>query len=678
MSLDNAAATDRRSMRGKASRRRLNPPCLLAAMLCALGASALAAEPPLIRAGSELDFRPYCFTDKDGQPTGLGVDLLQAVADRMALRLEITPGPWDQVWSQLVAGEIDVLPVVARTPGREPLVEFSLAHTETFDAFFVRQGRPPIRDIAGAAGKEIAVPRSDAAHHQLIERGFAGKVVPVRSIQDGLRLVAEGIHDAFLCSKMIGVLEAREGGIDGIAAGPPIPDYKRVFSFAVRKGNTELLEKLNQGLAILKADGTYDRIYRRWLGVEAPRPPKWHESLWAVLGLIAVLALVVVAWRISREAAKWDERLLRILAPRRLGALPAAWRYVLALAIVVAATALRVALVPWLGTAASHNFVLVAAVIATILLGGGPGLLVMACGHVAFELFVLGSWPALLGGATLARLGVSMVIGLFVVFAIHAARVAAAKARENASRLEAQREQLARSERELKRSNEDLQQFAYITSHDLQEPLRMVNGFLRLLEDRYRPQLDDKARQYIDFAVEGAGRMSQLLQDLLDYGRLDRRVEPIQPADSRQALAEATANLRAAAEEAGATITFDGLPTVLADHSQLMLLFQNLVGNAIKFRDGGRPCRVHVGARKADGEWEFSVRDNGIGIPKDAHDRIFVLFQRLHTRQAHPGTGIGLAICKRIVERHGGRIWLESVPGEGSTFFFTLPEARGA
>jgi PAS domain S-box-containing protein len=226
---------------------------------------------------------------------------------------------------------------------------------------------------------------------------------------------------------------------------------------------------------------------------------------------------------------------------------------------------------------------------------------------------------------------------------------------------------------ELKRSNEDLQHFAYIASHDLQEPLRMVSGFLKLLVDRYRPQLDDKAREYIDYSVEGATRMSQLIADLLAYSRVDRKGEEFRPVDAGSALAEALANLRGSIEEAGAQVTWGPLPTVSADGTQLMQLLQNLVGNAIKFRSPGRPCQVHLAAERREDRWVFSVRDNGIGVEPRHHERIFVIFQRLHNRQQYPGTGVGLAICKRIVERHGGRIWVESKVGEGSTFYFTLP-----
>jgi PAS domain S-box-containing protein len=410
-------------------------PILLAALLSAAGACR-AGDAPEVRAGSELDFRPYCFTDKNGQPTGFGVDLLRAVADKMGLRLRITPGPWDQVWNKLVAGELDVLPVVARTAGREPLVDFSLPHTETFDAFFGREDEPPIKDIAGAAGKQIVVLREDAAHHQLVERKFTGQVIPVESIPDGLRRIAAGEHDAFLCSKLIGSLEIEEHKIGGLAAGPPIPDYKRVFSFAVKKGNTELVEKLNQGLRIVKTSGEYDRIYSKWLA-GGDRSRTWDYA-WPVAVLLLALAAIAAVWRLSRGAAEWDDRLLQALTPRWAWSVPAVSRYALALVAVAAATALRWALIPGLGTIAPYNVWIVSAAGVTALLGIGPGLVFVVLGAAAVEVFVVGSLPVMFEAAALARIGVSLFVGVGVCVPLHAARVAAQKAREHAARLRTQ------------------------------------------------------------------------------------------------------------------------------------------------------------------------------------------------------------------------------------------------
>jgi light-regulated signal transduction histidine kinase (bacteriophytochrome) len=233
--------------------------------------------------------------------------------------------------------------------------------------------------------------------------------------------------------------------------------------------------------------------------------------------------------------------------------------------------------------------------------------------------------------------------------------------------------ELAQSKTELERSNQDLEQFAYAASHDLQEPLRMVTSYVQLLQRRYQGQLDAAADEFIGFAVDGARRMQQLINDLLSYSRVNSRGHEFAPVDCGAALDDAVSNLSAAIAEHGAEIVRDPLPTVVADRTQLVQLFQNLVGNAIKFR-GPQPPQVHVAAENDDCQWRFAVRDNGIGIDPKYAAQVFLVFRRLHTRAKYPGTGIGLAICKRIVERHGGRIWFESSPGQGATFYFTIPE----
>ncbi len=237
-------------------------------------------------------------------------------------------------------------------------------------------------------------------------------------------------------------------------------------------------------------------------------------------------------------------------------------------------------------------------------------------------------------------------------------------------------EELKQRTEELARSNADLEQFAYVAPHDLQEPLRMVSGFTQLLARRYKGRLDKSADEFIGYIVNGVIRMQRMVEDLLAYSRVGTRGKPFEPTNLEDILNQVVTNLKVSIEENKAQITHDPMPTVMADSTQMVQLFQNLIANAIKFRKKEEPPRIHISAQKKGDEWQFSVKDNGIGITPEFMEHLFQLFQRGHIANEYPGTGIGLAICKRIVERHGGRIWAESEVGKGSIFYFTIPATR--
>jgi len=277
-----------------------------------------------------------------------------------------------------------------------------------------------------------------------------------------------------------------------------------------------------------------------------------------------------------------------------------------------------------------------------------------------------------IGGADeLATLGTSFNTMLQQIERRDAELAAARDALER--RVDERTRELQRQTEELTRSNADLEQFAYVASHDLQEPLRMVASYTQLLADTTKHQLQKDAREYIDFAIDGAVRMQKLIADLLAYSRVGRTDLHPAPIATNETAAQAIANLQLAIADSGAKIVTDPLPPVIGHRSQLIQLFQNLIGNAIKFR-GTAPPEIHVTAERRDGAVEFAVRDNGIGFDPKYAPKIFVIFQRLHARGKYPGTGIGLAVCKRIVENHGGRIWVDSTPGKGTTFFFTIAD----
>ena len=237
---------------------------------------------------------------------------------------------------------------------------------------------------------------------------------------------------------------------------------------------------------------------------------------------------------------------------------------------------------------------------------------------------------------------------------------------------ESVQESLQRKAQDLSRSNDDLKQFAYVASHDLQEPIRMVVRYSQLLEKHLKGKLDAQSSEYLNFVVDGANRMQNLISDLLAYSVVDTRLEPLVKINAEKIFQHAMKNLQLAIAESSAEIICDSLPPVWANPVQLTQLFQNLVGNSVKFRRDKHP-KIHIRAQHKDNEWLFSIQDNGIGLDEQYAKRIFEIVQRLHTREEYPGTGISLAICKKIVERHGGRIWVKSILSEGATFYFTIP-----
>jgi light-regulated signal transduction histidine kinase (bacteriophytochrome) len=240
--------------------------------------------------------------------------------------------------------------------------------------------------------------------------------------------------------------------------------------------------------------------------------------------------------------------------------------------------------------------------------------------------------------------------------------------RKNAERL------LESKNEELAQSNQELEQFAYVASHDLQEPLRMVSNYTQMIGKRYKDKLDESGQEFIEFAVDGAKRMQALIHDLLEFARVGTRGKAFKPTPIDSVVDDALANLTGAIEDTGAEVVVDDLPTLSVDSGQLTQVFQNLIGNALKFRHEGRTPAVRVSAERNGSGWVISVKDNGIGIDPKYHERIFQMFQRLHGREEYAGTGIGLALCKKIVERHGGRIGVDSVAGEGTTFSLSMPE----
>ncbi|MBI5623324.1 MAG: transporter substrate-binding domain-containing protein [Elusimicrobia bacterium] len=673
-----------------------------------------AAGRPAVRVGSEVEFPPYAFM-RDGKLVGYSIDLIEAVAETMGLDIESSTGTWDAQWDALVAGRLDVLPIVAILPERRSLVEFSVPHTRTFDAFFVAKGRPPIHSLQEAENLEIVVMRSDAAHHALLERGFRGRLVPVATIPEGLALVAAGKHDAFLGSKLIGVMAIKTHGLRGLKPGPPIREYERVFAFGVKKGRRDLLERLNEGLLIVNTNGEYDRIYGRWLSFDDPWR-KLEKHLLPAAGLALAVVLLAGLWLVllRREVAQRTAALKR--SSRALEALgrcneavvraidePALLESVCGTIVSVAGHRLawvgypvddeRKTVRPVSSAGCDDGFLKEADITwADDERGRGPeGTAIRTkavdlcrdlvrdprmapwrsraarCGYASAVALPLCAEGRVLGALTIYSGGtdafdegeVAMLRELSENLAFGIASLRA-------------RSERAATLKELARSNAELEQFAYVASHHLKEPLRTITSFSQLLARRYGGRLDAEADEFIGFTVEGAATMQRHIDDLLSFSRARALERSIAAVDCERVLSEALSGLKAQVDESRGRVAHDPLPVVQADACRLQQVLQNLVANALKFR-GERPPIVHVSARRTGDDWVFSVRDNGIGIEPRHFESIFRIFHRLHPKGEFPGNGLGLAICKQAVEAQGGRIWVESRPGKGSTFYFTIP-----
>jgi ABC-type amino acid transport substrate-binding protein len=256
----------------------------------------------VIEVGSEIDFYPYAFINSSGEPDGFSVDLIKAVAKVSGLTLHIRAAPWDKVWNDMLAGRIDVVPLIGKLTERAALIDYSEPHTGMPDAFFVREGSVPLTNLAAAQGKEIVVMRSDVAHHKLIETHFEGTIVPVDTIGDGLQLVASGKHDAFLGPLLIGTLAIRKYDIKGLESGEPVKDYLRIHAFGVKKGDHALLDQLNQGLKLVKGNGEYDRLYNKWLAAMNDTPSRITDRSTGLMVLTALSVLAILfALRRRRE-----------------------------------------------------------------------------------------------------------------------------------------------------------------------------------------------------------------------------------------------------------------------------------------------------------------------------------------------------------------------------------------
>jgi len=526
----------------------------------------------VLKSASELDYPPFSLVRDNGSPDGFSVDLLKAVVETMGRKIHFKVGPWHEIKQQLIHRHLNVLPLVSYSKDRDNLLDFTAPFMRLHGTVFVRKDDSSINSFSDLKGKELLVMRGDNAHEYAVKNQFTDRLILTDNYEQAMKLLSSGKHDAVLMLQLIGFQLLNRLNITNITSirpyhetnlkpdSKPLSGYAQKFCFAVPEGDKELLALLNEGLAIVIANGTYNELYDKWFGPIMPQPQvKWTQRLkhlFSILVPILFLAAVIGIWYLRREVANKTNYLQKEIQERKQ-----------------AERALK---------------------------------------------------------KTLA---------------------------------------------DLKKSNADLEQFAYVASHDLQEPLRAVIGFLQLLQSKYQGQLDEKGQHYIERAVKAGHRMQRLIGDLLKVSRVNTPNTSFEPADLTKIVEEILEHLQSTIKEKNGVVTYSKLPTLTVDRNQIQSLFQNIISNSLKYNENLKPT-IEIGYEDKGQAPCFFIKDNGIGIAKEFHGKIFMIFQRLHARQAYSGSGIGLALCRKIVQRHQGKIWVESESGKGATFYFTLPQNK--
>lgn len=767
-----------------------------AASFALLGAGAAPSPSPPgparpIVAGSEIDYPPYCLVTPEGKADGFSVELLRAAAAAVGREVTYRTGIWSDLKRDLAEGRLEALPLVGRTPEREALYDFTFPYLVMHGTIFVRRTEGAIRGAEDLRGREVAVLKGDNAEEYLRRSGLGARIVALPSFEQALRELSEGRHDAVVVQKLVGLEIIRKARIRNLkAVGPPLEDFVQRFCFAVRKGDHALLDRLNEGLSLVFADGAFRSLQAKWFGpLEASAlagrrvvvggdgdypPYEFLDANGQPAGLNVDLTRAIAAhaglevdirlgpWGEIRKGLEKGEIDLvqgmfysaerdatydfsppyavvaHAIAVRKESPLPSDLSSLSGKKVLVMAGDLMEDLARSLGlgpglvavpsqeealrrlSAGEADAALVARVPAlfwirqhgwrNLRLGEAPvlsaeygyaalprngGLLsVFAEGLTAIE--KTGEYRAIrtrwLGpyeerGAlrAAAKYVVAIVAPLLTLLAGAALwsrslrRQVVARTRELAAEAEKVRALAAELEGRvqertaaLETAVREMEAFSYSVAHDLRAPIRAIDGFSAMLEEDHAAGMGPEAAHLVARVRAGANRMGRLIDDLLAFSRATRAALARGPINMTGLARRAVAGQAREAAEGGVEVRAGELPSASGDDALVGVVFDNLLSNAIKFSAGRPGALVEIGAEERDGVVEYFVRDNGIGFDPRYASKLFEVFERLHRSDEFAGTGIGLALVRRIVEKHGGRVRAEGEPGRGATFSFTL------
>ena len=567
--------------------------------------------PDKITIASEPDYPPYCMIDKDGHPSGFSLDLFKAAAGVVGLEVNINIGIWSKIRQDLVDGKIDALPMVGRTPEREKLFDFTLPYLSLHGAVFVREGTSGINSLDDLKTKEIVVMKGDNAEEYVRRDKISNHIFTTNTFEEAFKELAAGKYDAVITQRVMGIELLKKAGIESVKPlNMQLPKFRQDFCFAVQKGNTKLLNRLNEGLSIVIANKTYEEIRLKWFGPAIKEKIAGKDILkiifYAIIPILIIISGIAIIV-LRKEVKRQTGNLMKEVAERKN-----------------TEQALRE------NEAELRN------------LSG------------KLEDQVAGRTAEL--QEKVKKLAKSQQAMLYMV--------------EDLNQITAE---LKEKRHQLEVSNKELEAFSYSVSHDLRAPLRSINGFSQALLDYYEAGLDDKGKDYLARVCKAAQNMGRLIDDMLKLSRVSRAEFRHQEIDLSALVASICEEYRKSNPERAVETVIQGGITAHGDLQLMKIALVNLIDNALKFTGKNEHGRIEFGATDLGGEKVFFVRDNGVGFNMTYVEKLFGAFQRLHSVEEFPGTGIGLATVKRIINRHGGHVRAESELQKGATFYFTLP-----
>ena len=697
------------------------------------GKDTIAVKTTKITIASETNYPPFCIVDKNGKADGFAIELFKAIAEEERIETTIKIGTWVKIKQDLAEGKIDALPLIGRTPEREALYDFTFPYLTLHGAVFVREGTKGINSIADLKDKTVIVMKGDNAEEFVQRDNIAKSIITTLTFPEAFRLLAEGNYDAVITQRVLGIRLLKDLNIDEIVPlNFPLDSFRQDFCIAVKKGDTTLLAKLNEGLSVVIANGTYDKIHMKWFGPEMKERFTYNNLIklliYILIPIIALLLLIAV-YTLRRLVKSRTKRLNEEMLDHKKTHSALHSRQILLNEMEKVSKVggwvfdMTTKKVTWtegvygvLGVSPSEmepsendfgldyldaedKSVFILALRHTIASGepfdlelhlktaDGTLKWIRTSGHVEYNngkiVNVFGNvidisrqkevesnlrkltedLESLVNERTtelhekIEKLNKSQQAMLYMV-----------------EDLNYMTSELKQERQNLETAIKELESFSYSVSHDLRTPLRALDGFANILLEDYAPILDDEGKRLLNVIITNANKMGYLIDDLLAFSRLSRVEMKSTGINMQEMAASVFAEIATDKEKASIDIRFQAIPNANGDPALMRQVWINFINNAIKFTNQKQERIIEIGYSTEDNENAYFIKDNGAGFNMAYSNKLFAVFQRLHSPNEFQGTGIGLSIIQRIIQRHGGRVWAEGKVDEGATFYFSLPK----